>query len=131
MAKALRLATEAQPAQWERITGLATRLREALTDIPDIQLNSPADGSPYIVNASVEGVRPETLLHGLSNQEIYVSTVSACSSKTSEASHVILAMTHSELRARNTIRISLAPHTTSHDIEQFLTTFKTLVTQLR
>ncbi len=131
LAKALRLAIEAQEASALRIASLTQTIQSTLAAIPGVQINSPAAGSPYITNASVEGIRPETLLHGLSEKGIYISTVSACSSKQAEPSHVILAMTGDATRARQAIRVSLAQNTTSADVETFLSTFTQLVDQLR
>jgi cysteine desulfurase len=131
LAKALRLAIEAQPAAHSHATQLNTILRDTLSTHTGIQINSPHDASPYILNASMTGIRPETLLHALSEKDIFISTVSACSSKRTEPSHVILAMTGDAERAQRTIRISLAPQTSLDDIHTFLTTFTQLTAQLR
>jgi cysteine desulfurase len=49
-----------------------------------VYVNGDENGSPYILNLSFEGVKGEVLLHALENEEIYVATGSACSSRVKE-----------------------------------------------
>ncbi len=130
-AKALRLATENLPAKLAEVTRLNAILRESITTIDGVQINSPERGSPYILNCSVNGIRPETVLHGLVNEDIYISTVSACSSKKSELSPIILALTGNEERAKHSIRISLSHKTTELEIRRFLEIFRSTILTLR
>ncbi|MBE6854448.1 MAG: cysteine desulfurase [Ruminococcus sp.] len=58
---------------------LRTYLLERLSSLDEITINSPADGLPYIVNFSVQGIRSEILLHFLEERGISVSSGSACS----------------------------------------------------
>lgn len=52
-----------------------------------------AETSPYILNVSFPDVRAEVLLHAMEEEDIYISTGSACQSKkTKKYSHVIEAM---------------------------------------
>jgi len=106
-------------------------LRESISSIDGVHINSPENGSPYILNCSIEGIRPETVLHGLVQKEIYVSTVSACSSNKVEMSPIILALTGDEERASHTIRLSLSHKTTEQEILQFLTIFRSTIQKLR
>ena len=39
------------------------------------------NGSPFVLSVSFEGIRGETLMHALEQDEILISTGSACSSK--------------------------------------------------
>lgn len=130
-AKALRLATESLDEKVNTIKKLNTHLRNGLSKLEGVQFNSPENGSPYILNCSVSGIRPETILHGLVKEEIYISTVSACSSKKVEMSPIIFAMTHDEKRASSSIRISLSSNNTPEEIERFLSVFKNTITTLR
>src|SRR3989339_1331889 len=50
------------------------------------------NSSPYILNVSFKNVPSEVLLHHLEQQNIYVSTGSACSSKKTTQSHVLKAL---------------------------------------
>ncbi len=131
MAKALRLAINDLPAKLAGVTSLNQILRDGLAELSGLVCNSPQSASPYILNYSVYGIKPETLLQGLSQSEIYISTVSACSSKTAEPSSAILALTGDEARAQNSIRFSLSHRTTLLDIERFLEVFAATLDKLR
>ena len=61
------------------VGGLRSALIEQLSGMENVTVNSPADGSPYILSFSVKGLRSETMLHFLSEKGISVSSGSACS----------------------------------------------------
>jgi cysteine desulfurase len=131
LAKALRLTTEGLPEHLQAARSLNQLLREGIAGIPGLICNSPLSASPYIVNCSVGAIPPETILHGLAEAEIYISTVSACASKKTEPSAVILALTGDAARARSTIRISLSRHTRAADIQRLLEVLATTMHALR
>lgn len=58
---------------------LKAYLLERLAVLNEITVHSPADGLPYIMNFSVQGIRSEILLHFLEERGISVSSGSACS----------------------------------------------------
>ncbi|MGG0823214.1 cysteine desulfurase family protein [Paenibacillus turicensis] len=134
MAQAMRLTAQGQAQRVKILEKLKGQLEAALTAMPEVQLNSSADGAPHIVHFSCEGIKAETLLHKLEEQGFYVSSQSACSSKQIEPSRVLLQMGKSKAQAISGIRISLnEAHTTEqvHDLIeaisksiQFLIPFK-------
>ena len=63
----------------KHFTELKEHLLARLAEMDDIGINSGADHVPNIVNFSVRGVRSEIMLHSLEEEEIYVSSGSACS----------------------------------------------------
>lgn len=122
LAKALRLATEELDKDVVYVKELNLFLRESLKKYDKLYINSPETAIPHILNISVVGVKPETLLHALEEDEIYISTQSACSSSHSE-SRAVYAVTKDEARASSSIRISLSKLTTKEEINQFLIAF--------
>lgn len=78
-------------------------------DIPEITLNSGEDAAPYIVNFSVSGLKSEVLLHFLEQEEIYVSSGSACSK--GKKSRVLKEFGRSDREADTALRISFSPET--------------------
>lgn len=130
-AKALRLSLENLNENLHRAEKQNELLRRELSALPGVICNSPESASPYILNLSVQGIRPETILHGLAKHEIYISTVSACSSKKAELSPVILALTGDENRAASSIRISLSHDTSDENIAAFLSIFPETIKNLR
>ncbi len=131
MAKALRLYLNRAKTQKRMLETLRTHVFAELSIIEGIELNSSMSGAPHIVNFSVPGIKPEVLIHALEEKEIYVSTRSACSSKTAEISHVLAAVGLTTIRARSAIRISLSFETTKEQIDIFLNELQTEVPKLK
>ncbi|WP_165997131.1 cysteine desulfurase family protein [Bacillus sp. Cs-700] len=131
MAKALRLYLNRAKTQKRTLETLRTHVFTELSIIEGIELNSSMSGAPHIVNFSVPGIKPEVLIHALEGKEIYVSTRSACSSKTAEISHVLAAVGLTTIRARSAIRISLSFETTKEQIDIFLNELQTEVPKLK
>jgi cysteine desulfurase len=84
---------------------------------------------PGLVNASFPGVEGESLITGLSG--IAVSTGSACSSATREASYVLRALGRSTELAQSSLRISLGRFTTAADVDVAATAIRDEVSRLR
>ncbi|MDR1209868.1 MAG: cysteine desulfurase [Clostridiales bacterium] len=51
-------------------------------NLSGVTVNSPENGSPYVLNVSFTGVRAEIMLNALSERGIYVSAGAACSPRT-------------------------------------------------
>ena len=66
-------------------------------------------------------VMPESFIHALDKEEVYVSTNTACSS--GDISKAIIALYNDQKRAKHTIRISLSSRTTTKEITKFLEIF--------
>ena len=97
-----------------------------------IRLNGhPTRRLPNNVNMSVDGVEGEFMLLNLNARGICVSTGSACSSSSSEPSHVLLALGLSHEQARGSIRFSLGRETHERDIDRVLAIVPEVVTRLR
>lgn len=120
-AKALRLAYENLDVDIENITKLNQKLRAGLKKYKNVYINSNNNSIPHILNISILGVKPETMLHALEDDEIYVSTQSACS--TGNISKAVMAVTNDSNRASSSIRISISRKTTEAEIDKFLISF--------
>ena len=131
-AKAMRLVVEGQTESFNKIKALYDHLLKEMRDIDGVQINSTfAEQSPYIVNFCVDGVRGETMVHALAEHEVYISAKSACSSKTSKASYVMLALGFDERTATESLRVSFAHNTTQDEIDRFIQMLKQEVQRLR
>ena len=95
-------------------------LYEELSKNPEIVVNSTSDSSPFIFNFSLLHKKASVLVEALSEEGIYVSSVSACNSKQEPVSNVLLAMGKSEDLARNSIRLSFGEKTTLEEVKGFL-----------
>ncbi len=88
---------------------------ERLLQIEGVSLNSPKDALPYVLNISAGRVRSETMLHFLEEQDVFVSSGSACAK--GKPSHVLSALGLSRERADSALRISFCKHNTKADID--------------
>lgn len=132
IAKALRLALENRAAVYARVTSFKQIIADAFLDISGAELNGTlAQASPFVINYSISGVRPETLLQALAEKNIYISTVSACSAQTATESSVVRALTGSPERAKTSIRISLSALTTAEEVDILCSTLGPLIESLR
>ena len=105
--------------RWERVSALRTYLLGRLAEIDNISVNSPDDGSPYVVNISAEGKRSEIMLHFLESKGIYVSSGSACSK--GQQSGVLGQFGIMGKRADSALRISMSAETTEAELDEFVT----------
>ena len=87
-----------------------------------ININSPHDAIPYILNISVPGYRSETLLHFLENKEIYVSSGSACAK--GEQSYVLSALGLDRTHSDSALRISFSRYNKKEDITLLISGLK-------
>ena len=102
------------PERLAHAEDIAEYCRKRLSEI-GAAINSPEEGSPYIISASVGGLKSETLLHFLEQQEIYVSSGSACSR--GKKSVVLKAFGLPDAVSDSTVRISTSVSNTREDID--------------
>ena len=110
-------ATESYPAA--AVTTLRDNFIKALSAaIPDAYINGGSSQRlPGIVNVTFPGTQSDTLLLLLDNAHVSASTGSACSAGVHEASHVLLAMGHTETTAQSSLRFSFGAASTQADVE--------------
>ena len=85
---------------------------------------------PYIANLRLPGVPSEPLLNGLEGAGFYVSTGSACHSKSGVLSPVLAAIGIAEAGGGN-LRVSVGRSTTAADVERFVAALAALAPRLR
>ncbi|WP_077596577.1 cysteine desulfurase family protein [Oceanobacillus kimchii] len=129
--KALRLVMEQFKQEKEHLIHLNEVLREGLSKLEDIVIHSPSHGAPHIVNFSVLGVKPEVIIHTLSEKDIYISTKSACSSKELDESRILIACGKSHEEAISGLRVSFSYNNTVAEVEQFLKELHTAIEQYK
>lgn len=124
MEKAAEITMAKRDENYKKLWDLKGYMIERLNEIKDIRINSPqtTDYSPYILNVSFRGVRAEVLLHLLEAEDIYVSTGSACSSKTSvvQGSYVMKALKLSGKDIESAIRFSFSPQNTKEEVDKVI-----------
>lgn len=132
MAKALRLGMLDYEAKIDTMMGVRDFLINELQLIEGVKMNTPKQNTaPHIINFSVQGFKAEVLVHELEQHGLYVSTTSACSSRTNEPSRTILAMGLGEERATTSIRISLSFDNTMEEAKQAVAIIKQSIKNLK
>ena len=85
--------------------------------VPGVLVNGSLDKAvPNIINLSFPGIKGEVLVHYLEQSHIYVSTGSACHSRSGKGSHVRAALGVDDARLEGAIRVSFSHFNTSEEI---------------
>ena len=129
ISKALRLALNNLDEKYNHVLEINKYLKENLKEYENVYINSNDHSIPFMLNISVIGIKPETLLHALEQDDIYRSTQSACSSNTT-LSKAVLSLTNDKKRAESSVRISLSALTTKEEIDIFLKSFDKIYKKL-
>lgn len=101
-------------------------IRELGKTYPKARLNDAKETLPHILNIWIPGLKAEDLLIRLDLAGIAVSAGSACAARSSQPSHVLLAMGVGAKRAKESMRISLGRPTTPDEIRQLLKVLRSL-----
>lgn len=118
-AKALRLADDAQAEARRRLHDFRVQLVTALEEA-GWQIFGGAYTSTHIVCAALPPIPGEVLLHAFERMGIFVSTTSACSSRSHNPHATLNAMRVSSNISNSAIRLSLSHTTTQADITAFI-----------
>ena len=132
--KAAQITFEEMESRYDKVIEKKKYFVERLNEIKDIRVNGEIDGfSPYILNVSFLGVRAEVLLHLLEEQNIYVATGSACTSKSSAAhgSYVIKSLGLSNKEVESAIRFSFSYENTKEEVDYTIDVLKKSLMFLR
>jgi len=130
-AKAVRLAVTDLKNNAVKLQQLSDDLMEYLKAFPSVKVISPSQKAPHIVSFSVQKVKGEVLINALQQQDIIVSTSSACSSKQTKTSHVLKAMHISDDYIKGVLRVSLSVHNSQQEIDQFKIVFKRVMNVIK
>ncbi|HCM36510.1 MAG: hypothetical protein A3J30_03650 [Candidatus Wildermuthbacteria bacterium RIFCSPLOWO2_02_FULL_47_9c] len=116
-----------------RIRQLRDKLIKAvLKKIPDSELTGSLEKRlPNNAHFRFRGVEGRDLVLLLDQKGIAVSTGSACSEKTQDPSHVLLALGLSEEDALSALRLTLGKHTKQEEVEKAVKILASAVAQLR
>ena len=104
------------------VRALNQRLREGLEAFPEVEINSPAGAVPEVLNFSEHCIKSETMLAWLAEEQIYVSSASACGR--GQPSHTLAAMGKDPLSIDTAIRVSFCGDNTPEDVDAFLNRFE-------
>lgn len=126
--KALELVIPNIDKNYEYVSSLSRKIKDNLKKYDNIHINSTENSIPYIINFSVIGVKPETFIHTMEEEDIYLSTKSACS--TSDISLSVDSIYHNREISMSSIRISLSYKNTEEEIDKFIKAFDKIYNKL-
>ena len=119
LGKALELAYTNMDKKYKHVQELNTYLKEKISKLNNIHINSNEYCLPHILNFSIISKNPNEIQEYLSNKEIYISTQTACSSG-SNISPSVLALTNNKEYAKSSLRVSISHLTTKEELDIFI-----------
>jgi cysteine desulfurase len=133
MGKAAELAVRDMDSRLAHLQRLKDKL---LTELPkfidECILNThPQFSLPNLVSLSIKYIEGESVMLMLDDDDIAISTRSACATGSLRASHVLLSLGLSHADAQGTLVISFGIDTTEDDIMKFLQSLQHVVSTLR
>lgn len=135
MHKAADITLNSRCENYKYVSSIKEYMIDRLSEIDNIRINSPLNSNftPYILNVSFVGVRAEVLLHLLEDKDIFVSTGSACTSKTSfkSGSYVIKSLGLNEKEVESAIRFSFSKFNTKEEVDNVIEVLKSSLKFLR
>lgn len=132
MADALEFDIEEMEINRSRISSLRNMLRDGITgSIDNVLINTPDESVYNTLNVSFPGIEGESMLLELDANGICVSTGSACSSDSLDASHVMMAMGRDHLQAHGSLRLSLGKDNTEEEIDYAVRVIEQSIKRIR
>jgi len=133
MARAAEIVMQEREQEAKKLQSFRDRLiKEILENIPRSFLNGhPEKRLPNNAHFRFDGIEGESLLLSLNDKEIAVSTGSACSSKTLEPSHTLIAMGLLHEEAHGSLELSIGRFTKESDIDSVIKALPEVVDRLR
>ncbi len=145
LAKALALAQENRIKQNKNIKTLHDYLlNQILKTVRGVSINGPDDRKtklnnmfnqglrrlPNNINISIKGIEGEMLMFYMDSYNVAIATGSACTSASTDPSHVILALGKAAQDALSSIRITLSKYNTKKEIDYTVKALSTVIKQL-
>ncbi|HZJ03252.1 MAG TPA: cysteine desulfurase family protein, partial [Thermoleophilia bacterium] len=133
MAAAARIAAEELAAEAARLATMRDRLIAlVLETIPDAHLNGhPTERLPNNAHFRFEGIEGESLLLSMKDEGIWVSTGSACSSKTLEPSHTLISCGLLHEEAHGSLEFTFGRFSEEEDVDRVMEVLPDIVARLR
>lgn len=120
--KALELIIPNIKTNYNYVEKLNKKIISTLSKYENVHINSTKNSIPYTINFSLKNIKPETFIHALDENKVYISTKSACSSSDS-ISNSVYALTKDRDISSTSLRISLSYLTTMEEVDKALEIF--------
>lgn len=133
MKAAVEILEKEQKAEIERFAGYRDRMiKQVLEEVPDSHLNGhPTERLASNAHFRFDGIEGESILLSFKDKGISVSTGSACTSKTLEPSHTLIATGLLHEEAHGSLQLTTGRFNTDQDIDIVLDAVPEIVKRLR
>ena len=133
MAKAVQIMEQEMTEETRRFKEYRDRLiKGVLERVPRCYLNGhPVERLPNNVHLRFDGIEGESLLLSFKEKNISVSTGSACSSKTLEPSHTLIALGLLHEEAHGSLEVTFGRYNKEGDVDTILGVLPDIVKRLR
>lgn len=131
LATALRLSLLSKEERRKNAASLKEYLKEELKKIPEVIITSPVSSTPFILSFALTVHKGSVIAEALSNEGIYVSTKSACSSREAGYSYVLKNAGYDEKVASNGIRLSFSGYETLEQGKDFIDSLKRILNTIK
>lgn len=128
---ACQLASAEGQSRQQALSAMRGQLEQGLQTLGATIFGASASRLPNTSFFAFDGIEGETLVMALDRQGFAVASGSACSSDSTEPSHVLLAMGVNPDLARGAIRVSLGQDNQPEQVAAFLLTLERELTRLR
>jgi cysteine desulfurase len=131
MGKAAEIAMNEMEQDAERLSRLRDKLEKGFFELEEVYINGNVNSRmPHVTNISFKHVEGEGLMMTF-NQEIALSSGSACTSASLEPSYVLVALGLGDDLAHSSLRFSLGRFTTEEDVNYAIEAIKKGVNHMR
>ena len=133
LGKAAELALAEMEGEEKRLRPLRDKIQKELIEkIPEVLINGDTEHKLYnTINVSMKYIEGESILAMLDGDGFALSSGSACSSKSLDPSHVLLALGLKHEDAHGSLRISLGKYNSEEDADRLLEALPPIVERLR
>ena len=117
LAEAVKVLDKNLEANFAYVQNLKNKMIASLKELDDVKVHSEGEGySPYVMSVAFDNIKAEVLVHILEQDEVYISTSSACSSKQKKHMRVLEGYGYGEKEAEETVRISFSEMNTEEEV---------------
>ena len=117
LAAAVKVLDKNLEANFAYLQNLKNKMIASLKELDGVHLHSEGEGySPYVMSVAFDNIKAEVLVHILEQDEVYISTSSACSSKQKKHMRVLEGYGYSEKEAEETVRVSFSEMNSEEEV---------------
>lgn len=117
LAEAVKILDKNLEDNYKYVNNLKNKMIESLKELDGVNVHSEGEVySPYVLSVAFDNIKAEVLVHILEQEEVYISTSSACSSKQKKHMRVLEGYGYSEKEAEETVRISFSEMNTEEEV---------------